>query len=125
MEDLMEGIWSEGFAERVHINQSRLLSEMKSQHDFIICGSGSSGSVVARRLASILNVYRRIEDWRGAPDLARRGVGGPIFVQPVRGCVKLTEVRKTAIRTKLRSNPVPTFVSRAAMTRPLCRKELR
>jgi choline dehydrogenase len=178
MEDLMEGIWSEGLAERVHINQSRLLSEMKSRYDFVICGSGSSGSVVARRRAenpevsvllveaggednvagvnepgkwfenlgserdwnfraepssflngraiamnmgkvlgggssinvmawmrghrtdwdffaaeagdpawsydSILSVYRRIEDWRGAPDPARRGVGGPLFVQPVR-----------------------------------------
>src|SRR5258708_545043 len=29
-----------------------------------------------------LSIYRRIEDWRGAPDPDRRGVGGPIFVQP-------------------------------------------
>jgi choline dehydrogenase len=31
---------------------------------------------------SILSVYRRIEDWRGASDPDRRGVGGPVFVQP-------------------------------------------
>src|SRR5882757_6521498 len=31
---------------------------------------------------SVLRVYRRIEHWHGAPDSARRGEGGPQFVQP-------------------------------------------
>jgi choline dehydrogenase len=31
---------------------------------------------------SVLNIYRRIEDWHGAPDPAYRGSGGPVFVQP-------------------------------------------
>ncbi|HWO37344.1 MAG TPA: GMC family oxidoreductase N-terminal domain-containing protein, partial [Candidatus Acidoferrum sp.] len=39
------------FAERVRINQQKLTSDLKAQYDFIVCGSGSSGSVVARRLA--------------------------------------------------------------------------
>jgi choline dehydrogenase len=30
----------------------------------------------------VLNIYRRIEDWRGAPDPKYRGTGGPVFVQP-------------------------------------------
>src|SRR5260221_9087829 len=40
-----------GFAERVRANQQKLTADLKPHYDFIVCGSGSSGSVVARRLA--------------------------------------------------------------------------
>jgi choline dehydrogenase len=166
---------ADNFAERVHANQRKLRSNLKAQYDFVICGSGSSGSVVASRLAenpdvsvllleaggdddvpsvtdarqwvtniggerywqfqaepnphlngraiplgmgkalgggssinamiwarghksdwdffasetgdpawsyeSVLDIYRRIEDWQGAPDPEHRGTGGPVFVQ--------------------------------------------
>ncbi|MGC1301280.1 MAG: GMC family oxidoreductase N-terminal domain-containing protein, partial [Caulobacteraceae bacterium] len=29
-----------------------------------------------------LALYRKIEDWRGAPDPLRRGVGGPVWIEP-------------------------------------------
>ena len=44
------------FAERVHRIQRRLHAELKPQYDFVVCGSGSSGSVVARRLAENADV---------------------------------------------------------------------
>ena len=167
---------ADGFAERVRRNQGGLRATLRPQYDFIVCGSGSSGSVVARRLAenadvtvllleaggdddipevmnagqwplnlgserdwnfvdqpnphlngrsipmsmgkvlgggssinvmawsrghkkdwdffaseagdkawsyeSVLNIYRRIEDWHGAPDPDYRGTGGPVYVEP-------------------------------------------
>ena len=40
------------FAERVHLNQQKLAADLKPHYDFIVCGAGTSGSVVAGRLAA-------------------------------------------------------------------------
>lgn len=50
----------------------------KNDWDYFAEEAGDS----AWNYESALAIYRRIEDWHGAPDSARRGTGGPVFVQP-------------------------------------------
>src|SRR5215813_7174994 len=57
------------FAERVHANQRNLRSNLKTQYDFVICGSGSSGSVVASRLAENTEVSVLLLDAGGDDDV--------------------------------------------------------
>ena len=42
----------EKFAERVRVNQQKLSSELRTRFDYIVCGAGTSGSVVAARLGA-------------------------------------------------------------------------
>jgi choline dehydrogenase len=50
----------------------------RSDWDFFASEAGDP----AWNYESVLNIYRRIEDWYGAPDPKYRGTGGPVFVQP-------------------------------------------
>jgi choline dehydrogenase len=49
---------SSDFDERLHFNQQKLTAELKASYELIVCESGSSGSVVARRLAENPDVKR-------------------------------------------------------------------
>jgi len=57
------------FGELVRVNQKKLTAEIKPNYDFIVCGSGSSGSVVARRLAENPDVRVLLIEAGGSDDV--------------------------------------------------------
>src|SRR5260370_7479416 len=57
------------FNERVRSNQQQLAAALKPHYDFIVCGAGSSGSVVARRLAENPDISVLLLEAGGSDDV--------------------------------------------------------
>jgi choline dehydrogenase len=73
----------------------------KNDWDFFASETGDN----AWSYESVLNIYRRIEDWHGAPDPDYRGTGGPVYVQPAPGPNPIAPAALDAAR----SVGIPTF----------------
>ncbi len=56
---------------------------------------------------SVLDIYRRIEDWHGVPDPEYRGTGGPVYVEPAPDPNPIAP----AMLESARSVGIPTFES--------------
>ncbi|GGY97442.1 GMC family oxidoreductase [Pseudoduganella plicata] len=75
----------------------------RSDWDYFAAEAGDD----AWNYASVLDIYRRVEDWHGPADPARRGEGGPVYVAPARD----PQPTATAMLEAARSLGVPTFDS--------------
>src|SRR5215831_3188927 len=56
------------FTERVRANQQNLSSELRTRFDYIVCGAGTSGCVVAARLAADLKTQVLLLEAGGADE---------------------------------------------------------
>lgn len=75
----------------------------RSDWDFFATESGEP----AWSYESVLDIYRRIEDWHGEPDPRYRGAAGPVFVQPAPNRHPLA----SAVVDAAGSLGIPTFAS--------------
>src|SRR5258708_21543874 len=70
LESLEQDFEARKFIERVRASQDKLAADLKPHYDFSVCGSGSSGSVVARRLAENRDVDVLLAEAGGSDDVA-------------------------------------------------------
>ena len=55
--------------------------------------------------ASVLEIYKRVEDYQGTPDTVRRGTGGPVHISPARDPQPIAKAMVSAAR----GMGIPTF----------------
>jgi len=89
------------FAEAVQANQRKLRSNLKTQYDFVICGSGSSGSVVASRLAETPAVSVLLLEAGGDDDI-------PSVTEYARLGFRSLKIKKAASWRPMVAHPLPT-----------------
>lgn len=66
------------FTREVEENQLRLRGALRGAYDFIVCGSGSSGAVVARRLAENLDVSVLLIEAGGSDSVVEMAAASPL-----------------------------------------------